>query len=64
MYEEEKNFRNRIMNEADMLEGCKNRMCITDDEDELSQLYICLNLYAANLYRMNLERIRNKQTQV
>lgn len=51
----------KILNEADMLNGCKNRMCITDDEGELSQLYISLNLYASNLFQMNLRRIRCKQ---
>lgn len=25
----------------------KNRMCIADDEEELSRLYVGLNLYAA-----------------
>lgn len=58
----DKNFRNQIYNEADMLEGCKNRMCITDDENELSRLYVSLNLYAANLFQMNLKRIRYDQT--
>lgn len=59
--DDEFEIRKRILNEADMLEGCKNRMCITDDENELSRLYISLNLYAANLYQMNLNRIRNNQ---
>ncbi len=43
------------------LKGCKNRMCITDDENELSQLYNSLNLYAADLFRENLKRIRCNQ---
>lgn len=54
------NFRKQICNEADMLEGCKNRMCVTDDEKELSRLYVSLNLYAANLFQMNLKRIRSQ----
>ena len=53
-------MRNRIYNKADMLEGCKNRMCVTDDEKELSRLYVGLNLYAADLFNMNLKRIRDK----
>ena len=61
MDEEKRILRNHIMNEADMLNGCKNRMCITDDEDELSRLYVSLNLRAANLFQMNLKRIRNRQ---
>lgn len=52
------NIRKQIQNTTSMLEGCKNRMCITDDENELSQLYNSLNLYAADLFRENLKRIR------
>lgn len=52
------NIRKQIQNIASMLEGCKNRMCITDDESELSLLYTSLNLYAADLFRENLKRIR------
>lgn len=54
-------LRRKIQNESDMLIGCRNRMCVTDDENELAQLYISLNLYAANLYRMNLKRLHNEQ---
>ncbi len=61
MDEEGKILKQRISNVADMLNGCKNRMCITDDEDELSQLYVSLNLYESNLFQMNLRRIRCKQ---
>lgn len=57
----DENFRKQVYNEANMIEGCKNRMCVTDDESELSQLYVSLNLYAANLFRMNLKRIRCDQ---
>ncbi len=52
------NIRKQIQNTTDMLEGCKNRMCVTDDENELSRLYTSLNLYAADLFRENLKRIR------
>lgn len=44
-----------------MLQGCKNRMCVTKDENELSRLYQSLSLYAADLFRMNLRRIRCSQ---
>ncbi|MBC5712494.1 hypothetical protein H8S75_31830 [Hungatella sp. L12] len=62
MDEKGKNFRNQILNEADMLEGCRNRMCITDDEQELERLYCGLGLRAANLYHMNLRRIREMES--
>lgn len=58
MDEKGRNLKKQILNEADMLTGCKNRMCITDEEEELDRLYCGLGLYAANLYRMNLKRIR------
>lgn len=62
MKEFDKNkLRQQIQNEIDMLVGCKNRMCITDDEMELAEMYTGLILYAANLYRMNLKRIRNTE---
>lgn len=46
-----------IQNKTDMLVGCKNRMCITDDRDELLRLYANLTLYATELYRLNYERL-------
>lgn len=46
-----------IRNKTDMMEGCKNRMCITDDRDELLNLYASLTLYASDLYRLNRERL-------
>lgn len=46
-----------IHNKTDMMVGCKNRMCITDDRDELLSLYASLTLYAAELYRLNHERL-------
>lgn len=46
-----------IRNKTKMMEGCKNRMCITDDRDELLSLYASLTLYTAELYRLNHERL-------
>lgn len=46
-----------IRNKIDMMEGCKNRMCITDDRDELLSLYAFLTLDIAELYRLNRERL-------
>lgn len=42
---------------TDMMEGCINRMCITDDRDELLSLYASLTLYASKLYYLNRERL-------
>lgn len=49
---------NKIQNQADMLLGCRNRMCVTDDEEELARLYSSITKYSANLFLLNLERIR------
>lgn len=57
----EENIRKEITNTSDMIQGCKNRMCVTKDENELSRLYQSLSLYAADLFRMNLRRIRCSQ---
>ncbi|WP_343250597.1 hypothetical protein [Diplocloster hominis] len=46
-----------IRSNTNMLEGCKNRMCITDEREELLNLYASLTLYAAELYRLNRERL-------
>lgn len=47
----------KIHNKADMLEGCINRMCVVDSQNELINLYAYLNLYATDLYRLNRERL-------
>lgn len=46
-----------IVRKTKMLEGCMNRMCITDDSDELSRLHSSLVLYASDLYRLNRNRL-------
>lgn len=46
-----------IRNKTDMMIGCKNRMCTTDDREELLGLYASLTLYAAELYHLNCERL-------
>ena len=49
----------KIRNREGMLEGCKNRMCITKDEDELFRLRKSAIEYADELFVLNLKRIRN-----
>lgn len=46
-----------IKNKADMMTGCENRMCVTDDREELFKMYAYLTLYATDLYRLNRERL-------
>lgn len=48
----------RIMNESDMLVGCSNRMCVTDDIEELMILYEGAVHYAFQLFDLNLLRLR------
>lgn len=48
---------NEIYRKSNSLEGCKNRMCTTDNADELLRLYSFLTLYSADLYRLNCERL-------
>lgn len=49
-----------MQDKVDMLEGCKNRMCITDDRAELLSLYGNLILHATDLYNLNQKRIYNE----
>lgn len=50
-----------ILDKSECLEGCKNRMCVTGDCEELIKMYSCLTLYAAELYRLNRERLFIKE---
>lgn len=51
-------------NRIDMLEGCKNRICVTDDLDELlSLLYSAtyyINILAQSRYLELMERAANE----
>lgn len=46
---------------ASMVEGCKNRMCICDTEEELDKLFIGIMIHAQNLYKQNQRRLFLKQ---
>ena len=46
---------------ADMLLGCKNRMFLTDSEEELIRLYAFLSMYASQLYTGHLARVRKEE---
>lgn len=54
----------KILNESDMMKGNINRMCVTDDEAELANMYGYAVKRAAYLYMLNLERIRSKEDPV
>lgn len=51
----------KIHNMSDMLIGCRNRMCVTDDYDELFRMFAFLILYANDLYRLNKQRLALRQ---
>ena len=60
MDEKSEKLRIRISNSVDMLLGCKNRMCITDDSNELVLLYEGALRHIKHLYMLNLERLQIK----
>lgn len=46
-----------IRNKGDMMVGCMNRMSLTDDREELFNMYAYLTLYAVDLYRLHCRRL-------
>lgn len=50
-------MRKHTRNQADMLKGSVNRICVTDDIDELSRLLTSAILDLTELYHINKERI-------
>lgn len=50
-------LRKESHNIADMIEGCKNRMCICDTKEELDSLFIAIMQYANQLYTTNKRRL-------
>lgn len=49
--------RQEYLNLAEMLKGCINRMCVTRDQTELSNLYESANEYLHRLYFASEHRI-------
>lgn len=45
------------MNSVDMLEGSINRMCVTDDMNELRERYTSAMLSLTNLYNVNRQKL-------
>lgn len=45
------------MNSVDMLEGSINRMCVTDDMNELRECYTSAMLSLTDLYNVNHQKL-------
>ena len=45
----------------DLLNGCINRMCVTDSEEELTELSLFAVAYIVKLYRWNCKRLYDKK---
>lgn len=50
----------QIYVKSELLVCCRNRMCVTDNEEELVRMYVSLNSYANELYRLNYRRLHNE----
>lgn len=48
------------MNSVDMLEGSINRMCVTDDLNELRDRYTSAMLSLTELYNVNRQKLRER----
>lgn len=49
--------RRQIDNAYDMLRGCMNRMCITDDVYEFESLYKSAGFHLKRLFELNKKRL-------
>lgn len=49
------------MNSVDLLKGCINRMCVTDDLDELDKRFIGAVCMLSDLYAVNKKRIAERK---
>lgn len=53
--------RQELMNECDSLQGNINRMMVTDDKEELYEMYCWAKARLETIYRENSKRIKLKQ---
>lgn len=51
------------MNSVDMLVGSINRMCVTNDLNELRERYTSAMLSLTNLYNVNHQKLRERFSQ-
>lgn len=53
----------RIQNEQDMLKGNINRMCVSDDSDELVEMYRFAKLRIQNIFDICLDKFIVKKSE-
>lgn len=53
--------RQELMNECDSLQGNINRMMVTDDKEELYEMYCWAKARLETIYRENSKRIEDKE---
>lgn len=46
-----------IVNKGDMLKGCVNRMCVSNNIDEINRMLTASILYLTEIYNVNKERV-------
>ena len=52
---------NQINNNYYLLQGCMNRLCVTNDDVELRDLFIYASDYLLKLYYDNKKRLENRR---
>lgn len=50
-----------IYGEVDMLKGNINRMCVTDDVEELNRMYLIANKRLSVIYTFNYKKIDDRK---
>lgn len=55
---------NKIRFEEDMLKGNFNRMCVTDDSDELLKMFHYANLRLKNIYNICVGKFIEKERNI
>ena len=53
----------KVYNEMDMLKGNINRMCVTDDQEELFKMYAFACLRLNKIYNLNSEKLRERYSE-
>lgn len=51
------------MNSVDMLKGCINRMCVTDDFDELRRMLTSAMCGLSDLYVVNKKKLSERKSE-
>lgn len=49
--------------EIDMLRGCKNRLCVSVDKDELNRLRDSAIYHIENLYQLRLKELEERESE-